>query len=294
MQFDLGHVDAPELIGTVGFGFTTEIAAFGFESVVGLDGQSIFLHEALDTIFAHPNVPPFVGRRLIQRLVTSNPSPAYIGRVAAVFANNGSGVRGDLRAVVRAILTDSEARDDAASTASTSFGKLREPVMRLTAWARAFNVSSPSEAWAFGDTSNPATRLGQSIGHASSVFGFFRPGYTPPNSAIGTASLVAPEFQIANEISVVAYINYMQALIVNGAGEAKPDYTAILTKAAVSADLVDQVNLLLAANQIGAATLAQISTAVDSIPPGTPASLLNRVYIAILLVLASPEFITQK
>ncbi len=249
---------------------------------------------ALDTIFAHANVPPFVSRRLIQRLVTSNPSPAYIGRVAAVFANNGSGVRGDLRATVRAVLIDAEARNDSIAASSTSFGRVREPVMRLTAWARAFNVTSPSDAWGFGDTSSNTVRLAQSIGHASSVFGFFRPGYTPPNSPIATAGLVAPELQSTNELSVVGYINYMQSLIVNGAGDADPDYTAILTRAGDTQALVDQVNLLVAANQIGAATLAQIRGAVDSISGATSAGLLNRVYTAILLVLASPEFIVLK
>ena len=86
---------------------------------------------ALDTIFAHPNLPPFVSKQLIQHLVTSNPCPAYIGRVANAFADNGAGVRGDMKAVIRAILLDSEARSDAALT-STSAGKLREPVTRLT------------------------------------------------------------------------------------------------------------------------------------------------------------------
>ncbi len=96
---------------------------------------------ALDAIFAHANLPPFVSKQLIQRLVTSNPSPAYVGRVAAVFANNGSGVRGDMKAVIKAILLDTEARSDDA-LASTTAGKLREPVMRLTAWARLARIAS--------------------------------------------------------------------------------------------------------------------------------------------------------
>ena len=104
----------------------------------GTDGIAS-LKIALDTIFAHPNVPPFVSKQLIQRLVTSNPSTAYVGRVSAVFANNGSGVRGDMKAVIRAILLDNEARSDAGLT-NPSFGKLREPVVRLTNWARAFEI----------------------------------------------------------------------------------------------------------------------------------------------------------
>lgn len=251
------------------------------------------LQIALNTIFAHPNVGPFLGKQLIQRLVTSNPSPAYVGRVAAAFNNNGAGVRGDLRAVIRAILIDTEARSDAIATGA-SVGKLREPIMRLTGWARAFGVTSPSNAWAFGDTSSNSTRLGQSPGRAPSVFNFFRPGYTPPGSALSTAGLVGPEFQITNEPSVVAYINYMQSLIVSGAGDADPDYTAAQALAADSAALLAEVNLVLAAGQISAATLATIRTAVDSIASTTPAGILNRIYTAILLVLASPEYITLK
>ena len=256
----------------------------------GTDGVTS-LKLALDAIFAHPNVAPFVGKQLIQRLVTSNPSQAYVGRVSTVFENNGSGVRGDLRAVVRAILLDPEARADATAAAASSSGKLREPVMRLTAWARAFGASSPSDAWTIGDTSSTATRLAESIGRAPSVFNFFRPGYTPPNSAIAAAGLVAPEFQITSEPTVIAFLNYMSALIVNGAGDFKADYTAILTKAADSKALVDEANLLLAGNAIGADTLAQIRSAVDSISGATPAGLNNRVFTAILLVLAAPEFL---
>lgn len=252
------------------------------------------LRLALDTIFAHPNVPPFVSKQLIQRLVTSNPSPAYVGRVAAVFANNGSGVRGDLRAVVRAILLDAEARDSASAQASQSFGKLREPVMRLTGWARAFGVSSPANTWAFGDTSSSSTRLSQSPGRSPSVFNFFRPGYTPPNSAIGTAGLVAPEFQITNEPSVVAYINYMIALVTNGAGDAVPDYASLLALADSSAALVDEVNVVLAAGQLSAATVAGIRSAVDSIATTATNGALQRVRSAVLLTLAAPEYLTLK
>lgn len=248
---------------------------------------------ALDAIFAHANVPPFVSKQLIQRLVTSNPSPAYVGRVAAVFANNGAGVRGDLQAVVRAILTDIEARSDAALTAAGA-GKLREPVMRLTSWARAFGVNSPSNAWAIGDTSSTTSRLSQSPGRSATVFNFFRPGYAPPSTSISAAGLVAPEFQITNEQTVVAYVNYMYALIVNGAGDTKADYTAILGKAADSQALVDEMNLVLAAGQLSAATVTSIKAAVDSISATTTTGPQNRVNAAILLTLASPDYLTVR
>ena len=261
----------------------------------GADGASA-VRIALDTIFAHPNVPPFVSKQLIQRLVSSNPSPAYVGRVAAVFADNGSGTRGDLRAVVRAILLDNEARADT-GTSSTTGGKLREPVIRLTNWARAFGATSAGGLWPIGDTSSSSTRLAQSLGRATSVFNFFRPGYTPPNTAIANASLVAPEFQITHELSVVAYINYLQTAIQNGLGtgnDVRANYAAMLALASDSAALVGEVNLLLAANQLSAATVAAIRAAVDSISATTTAGQTNRVYTAILLTMASPEYITQR
>ncbi|WP_353205647.1 DUF1800 domain-containing protein [Sphingomonas sp.] len=248
---------------------------------------------ALDAIFAHPNVPPFVSKQLIQKMVTSNPSAAYIGRVSAVFANNGAGVRGDMKAVIRAILLDAEARDVTAVTASNS-GKLREPVHRLTGWARAFAATSPSNAWTIGDTSSSSTRLAQSIGHSATVFNFFRPGYTPANTAISTAGLVAPEFQITNELSVVAYVNYMQALIANGSGDFKADYSTILTLAGDSQALTDEVNLVLANGQLSAATVAAIKSAVDSIANSGATGPSNRVMTAILLTMASPDYLTFK
>jgi uncharacterized protein (DUF1800 family) len=258
----------------------------------GTDGMAS-LKIALDTIFAHPNMPPFISKQLIQRLVTSNPSAAYVGRVSAIFANNGSGVRGDMKAIIRAILLDDEARNEANLT-SSSFGKLREPVIRLTNWARAFGVTSPSEAWNFGDTSSTATRLGQSIGRSPSVFNYFRPGYSPPNTAISSSGLVGPEFQITSDTSVIAYVNYMQALIQSGAGDARANYADILTKAADAQALVDEVNLVLAAGQLSATSLATIRTAVESISATATNGPINRVYTAILLVMAAPEYIAQK
>jgi uncharacterized protein (DUF1800 family) len=249
--------------------------------------QSLSL--ALDAIFAHPNVAPFISKQLIQRLVTSNPPPAYVARISAVFENNGSGTRGDLKAVVRAILLDVEARNDAIAGTATE-GKLREPIMRLTGWARAFGASSPSGTWPIGDTSSASTRLAQSPGRSQSVFNFFRPGYTPPNSAIASAGLVAPEFQITNEPSVIAYVNYMAAIVANGSGDFKADYSAISALATDSTALIDEIDILLGA-ALSAATKASIKGAVDSIAAGATA---NRVNAAILLTLASPEYLVQK
>jgi uncharacterized protein (DUF1800 family) len=251
------------------------------------------LDRALDHLYAHPNVAPFWSRQLIQRLVTSNPSPAYVQRVARVFANDGAGQRGNLAAVVRAILLDDEARGDAGLTAS-GFGKLREPLLRFTGWARAFAATSPSDAWAIGNTSDAASRLGQSPLRSPSVFNFFRPGYVPPNSAIGRAGLVAPEFQITHESSVVGYLNYMQTTIASGRGDVRADYTALLPLADDAAALVAEVDLLLAASQLSAASRRTIADAVATMPSGTDANRTLRAQAAILLVMASPEYLVQK
>jgi uncharacterized protein (DUF1800 family) len=250
------------------------------------------LQTALDTIAAHPNVGPFFSRQLIQRLVASNPSPAYVGRVAAVFANNGAGVRGDLKAVIKAVLLDDEARR-APSASETTRGKLREPIVRFVQWARTFSLASPTGLWNIGNLSDPATRLGQSPLRSPSVFNFYRPGYVPPNSALGSLGLAAPEFQITNESTVVAWANWAQTFVQSGVGETRPDYTAELALASDAAALVKRVSLLLAADALSAATLATLSTAVASIDAGTDTGKLNRVRAAVHLVLCAPEYLVQ-
>ena len=250
------------------------------------------LQTALDTIAAHPNVGPFISRQLIQRLVTSNPSAAYVGRVAAVFANNGAGVRGDLRAVIKVLLLDDEARR-APVAGETTRGKLREPVVRFIQWARTFNLASPTGIWNIGNVSDPSTRLGQSPLRSPSVFNFFRPGYVPPNSALGTLSLNAPEFQITNESTVVGWANWAQTFVLGGVGETRPDYAAELALATDATALVKRVSLLLSGDSLSAATLATITTAVGSIGATTDAGKLNRVYAAVHLVLCAPEYLVQ-
>lgn len=246
---------------------------------------------AMDTLANHPNVGPFIGRQLIQRLVSSNPSAAYVGRVAAVWADNGAGVRGDLKAVVRAILLDTEART--AST-SPSAGKLREPVQRLVQWARSFGAASPTGLWNIGDTSNPATRLGQSPLRSPSVFNFFRPGYVPPGSTLGANAVTAPEFQLCNESTVAGYLNFLQTAIASGVGEVKAVYTAELALAADAPALVAHLALRLGGGAIAAATESTIATAVATINASTDAGKANRVYAAILMLMACPEYLVQK
>ena len=254
------------------------------------------LARTLDHLCAHPNVGPFWSRQLIQRLVTSNPSAPYVGRVAQVFADDGTGQRGNLRAVVRAILLDDEARADPSPEQPTA-GKLREPILRLTAWARAFGATSPSDAWAIGVTSNPGNSLGQSPLRAPSVFNFFRPGYAPPGAAFApyaAAGLVAPEFQLANETSVVGYLNTMQSVIANGRGDVRADYSAWRPLADDPPALVARLDTLLAAGQLQPATRATIAAAVGAMPAGSEAARGGRVHAAVLLVMASPEFLVLK
>lgn len=258
----------------------------------GTDGVTS-LKMALDWITNHPNVAPFISRQLIQRLVTSNPSPAYVARVAGVFANDGNGRPGVLKAVIKAILLDDEARNPVRLT-DPAFGKLREPMLRFTAWARAFSVASANDTWPVGDTSDPASRLGQSPLRSPTVFNFFRPGYSPPNTSIGTAGLVAPEFQITNESTVVGYINFMQRAVANSIPDLTADYTTLFTKADDAASLLDELNVVLAASRLDTATIAQLRAAVDTMPKGTDTARKNRVYAALVLVLASPDFIVQK
>jgi len=258
----------------------------------GLDGAAS-LNAALDIIFAHPNVAPFISRQLIQKLVTSNPSSAYVARVAAVFSNDGKGVKGNLKAVIRALLLDSEARS-LPTSASTSYGKLREPMLRMLAWARAYHASSTTDAWAIGNTTDAGTRLGQSPLRSPTVFNFYRPGYVPPNGAVAAAGLAAPEFQLANESSVVSYVNYMQRAVSKGIADVQADYSSLLPLAGDANALLGEINTVLAAGQLSANTLSLLGAAIGTMPASTDAARYNRIYAALTLVLAAPEFIIQQ
>ena len=168
---------------------------------------------ALDTLFNHPNVPAFFSKQLIQHLVTSNPSPAYINRVAQVFKDDGTGVRGNMQAVITAVLMDPEARDTASATSNPQYGKVREALVRYTEWARAFTAQSRTGSFNVGSTEDPIYGLGQMWLRSPTVFNWFAPGYTPPNTSISAAGLLAPEMQMTNVSTVVGYINYMQDAI---------------------------------------------------------------------------------
>ena len=248
------------------------------------------LRIALDTLFNHANTGPFFARQMIQRLVTSNPTPAYVGRVAAAFANNGSGVRGDLKAVWTAILMDDEARA-APGGANTVAGKLREPVVRLVQWWRTVGVNSTNGAYEMYDLSTSDTALGQSPLRSPSVFNFFRPGYVPPNTAIATANQQAPEFQLVNETTNAGYMNFLQWVTRDGYNDIKPTYTELLLIAHDVPAVIAWYHLRLGANQLSADSLNVISTVLTAfnITAGSSnANKLNMLATGAVLFLISP------
>ena len=241
---------------------------------------------ALDVIFNHPNVGPFIGKQLIQHLVTSNPSPAYVARVAAVFANNGKGVRGDMAAVVTAILGDVEARGDAPSDPNA--GHLREPALYIATVLKALG----------GQTDGVYPRaqignMGQPLFTPPTVFNYYPPGYELP----GTTTL-APEFFIQNAATALARVNFVNQLVYGGG--AKPDATVssstgttvnlsslISPAPASAAALVDQLNSQLLHGTLASDARNLIVTAVNAAPASDP---LGQVKAAAYLLTTSPQF----
>ncbi len=188
------------------------------------------LDSALRNIFEHPNVGPFLARGLIQQMVTSNPSPEYIARVAMAFNDNGSGARGDLKAVLRAILLDSEATDIQQSTG----GHLREPVLYLTAMLRLIGATIADHPF----LSYQSADLGQRLLFPPSVFSYFSPSYRYPGS-----NVVAPEFQIVTAQSAMNRMNYVARLINGGFGkEVELDLLRFVDAAGDTTLLLDIVN----------------------------------------------------
>ncbi len=247
------------------------------------------LQTTLDTIFNHPNVGPFFCRQLIQRLVTSNPSPGYLYRVIAVFDNNGQGVRGDLQAVVRAILMDYDARGSARTPQGA--GREREPVIRLTNLLRAFNASSPDGKFS---VRNADANFAEEAMHSPTVFNFFSPDYVAPG-AIAEAGLRSPEFEITTETTVVTIANYLRTAIYGSLGPSGDRITLNLSNeqalAANPAQLVDHLNSLLMANSMSTEMRNILINAITQIPANNPA---ERTKTAIYLVINSPEFTIDK
>jgi uncharacterized protein (DUF1800 family) len=271
----------------------------------GLSNPAGDLRIGLDALYNHPNTGPFIARQLIQRLVTSNPSPAYVRHVALVFNDNGAGVRGDLGAVVKAILTDPEARSSVTAD-GVNFGKVREPIVRMVNWMRAFGATSQTGDWTLPVLSGN-TALGESPMTSPSVFNFYRPGYSPPNTRTGAAGLVAPEFQIVDEVSTAGYLNTMQGAIdvglgnvVGGVRDVRASYAAEFALAGDPAALVDRIDLLLLEGRMPGSLRSRILEAVNSVSvpaaagSGQNAALTNRVKLAIFMAMASSDYLVQR
>jgi uncharacterized protein (DUF1800 family) len=246
------------------------------------------LQMALDDIFNHPNVGPFIGKQLIQHLVTSNPSPAYIARVSAVFADNGSGVRGDMGAVVQAILTDPEARGDA--PAAADFGRLREPALFMTAMLRSLGGQSDGVL-----PRNAISAMGQPMFTPQTVFNFYPPSFVLP----GTETL-APEFGIENAATALARANFVNTVIMQGG--AKPDPTVTgstgtsidLTALSAITDpnaLITQLNQILMHGSLSSAASAAILTAVNAQSATDP---LAAARTASYLMLSSAQYQVER
>ncbi|MEX2045166.1 MAG: DUF1800 family protein, partial [Opitutus sp.] len=250
------------------------------------------LVRALDALFQHPNAGPFISRQLIQRLVTANPSPAYVYRVAEKFADNGAGIRGDLGAVVREILTDYEARSPEVAD-DPGYGKLKEPLLRLTGVLRSLNARSSSGHY-IPSFANVYPQLNQAALRSPSVFNFFEPGYVYPGS-LAAAGLVAPEFQITNDTTAISVPNFLRTMIFATATRANAVTLDLTAEEALAADvptLLDHLALLLANGQLGPATRARITTALAALTAGT--SPRERAQTAVLLIATSPEGATQR
>ncbi len=246
------------------------------------------LATALDDIFNHPNVGPFIGKQLIQHLVTSNPSPAYVARVAAVFADNGNGVRGDMSAVVRAILTDAEARGDA--PAANDFGRLREPALFITSAMRSLGATSDGVL-----LRNVVSGMGQPIYTSPSVFNFFPPSYLLPGT-----QMLAPEFGIDNAATALARANFVNTLIMNGGAAPDPTVTGgtgtsiDLTPLSATLDataLVAQLNQILMHGSLASDAGAAIVTAMNAQDAADP---LAAVRTASYLILTSAQYQVER
>jgi len=281
---------------------------------------------ALDNIFNHPNVGPFISKQLIQRLVTSNPSPEYVKRVSSVFNNNGSNQRGDLKAVVRAILLDPEARYGQFRDPEV-FGKLREPLLRITHFWRAMGArhqcGTADPLYANGDYANAPYRyagydlaygtddtiygngVGQAPIKADTVFNFFKPGYVP-GGEMAAAGLLGPEFQINTDTLISNSTNAIFSFYASGfdvsdapacSGYGPPGEVAIDRSSDIAfltangnAALIDRYNKLFMSGQMSPFMRQTLLTYLNSLGGSSK----QRVNALLMLILTSPEYMIQK
>jgi uncharacterized protein (DUF1800 family) len=244
----------------------------------------------LDALFNHPNTGPFICAQLIQRLVTSNPSPAYVYRVAQVFANDGSGARGNLAAVVKAILLDYEARSPSVAT-DAGYGKLKEPLLRLTGIYRAFNGSAQAGRFPIFSAQNS---LDEAALRSPTVFNFFDPGYVQQGT-LASAGLLAPEFEITTASTALSVPNNIYSGLYTSPPSSTTivlDLSALTANASNPAAMVATLNQLLCAGAMSAQTQQYIQTAISDAPSGTSAAALANM--ALYLASTSPDAAIQR
>ena len=247
------------------------------------------LANALDNIFNHPNVGPFIGKQLIQHLVTSNPSPAYVARIAAMFADNGQGVRGDLSAVVRAILEDEEARDAAPAAL---FGHLREPALFMTATMRSLGGQSDGVL-----LRSASSAMGQPIFSPETVFNFYPPSYQIPGTPI-----TAPEFGIQNAATALARANFVNTVILQGGAAPNSSVTgstgtsiglSAFTGATDNAAMIQALNQTLMHGSLSSDASAIILTAANAAAANS-SDPIAPVRAAAYLILTSGQYQVER
>jgi uncharacterized protein (DUF1800 family) len=242
------------------------------------------LQGALDNVFNHPNVGPFVSNELIQHLVTSNPSPAHIQRVASVFNDNGSGVRGDMKAVITAILMDPEARrgDDPATAVATD-GHLQEPILYMTGMLRAFGATSDGSNLAYDGSG-----MGQEALFSPSVFNFYSPSYVIPGT-----TLYGPEFQILTTATSLNRVNFVNSFVFGSIGPGTTvDFSSYATQASNPSAPLGSLNTLMLHGSMSSDMQSSILTAMQTAPTGSQQG-LQQVQAAIYLIGTSSQYQAQ-
>jgi len=255
------------------------------------------LDAVLDNVFNHPNLPPFVSQLLIQHFTTSNPSPAYVGRVADVFRNNGQGVRGDMAAVVKAILLDPEARAGDISPAQDHHGYLKEPVLYVLGIARSLGYNNTATTYT-GPTGtvtnlglnlvNQARSMSQNVLLAPSVFNYYSPTF-----AIQNGTLYGPEFQLQTTANATTRANFADSVIRNGVGSGldfSASITALANVAANAQQLVDQIDQQFMYGQMSASMKQTIVSRVSALPSTTTTDRNFRAKTALYLTISSSQY----
>ncbi|MEO0883699.1 MAG: DUF1800 family protein [Pseudomonadota bacterium] len=286
----------------------------GLTIPAGTDGDTS-IDMAIDHIFDQPSVAPFISRQLIQRFTMSHPTPDYVERVATAFETGrfvapdgvtfGDGRKGDLQATLAAILLDPTQFDEAFAE-SESAGKIREPVLRFTQWARAFEAAPvlAENEQTLSDTNNPILRLGQQPLRAPSVFNFYRPGFIAPGTESGANDLTAPEFQIVNDGTFYGYANFMTDFVIGRQLKADldvesfiPDYSTELALADDAEALTNHLNMLLTGGRLDEVVSDRVIEILNEIPileASSDEDRLTRVHVAITLVITSPAYTFQR